>query len=270
MSGKVYLVGAGPGDADLLTVRASRLLQAADVVLHDALVSPEVLTLIRKGARVVHVGKRCGRMAVTQEEIHSLLISHAREGRLVVRLKGGDPMVFGRAGEEMEALREAGIEFEVVPGVTAALGAAAAAKVPLTDRRHSSRLILLTNHGSKGKAPSGWKDAISSDATLVVHMPGENYAGLAADLRAAGLDGNTPCVIVSRAASPGQQVLQTTLDHLAESRPLPAPALLIVGEVARNVSAASDTAGSLQAHWRETPETSGAKLAEVIEIKFTK
>ena len=146
MKGKVYLVGAGPGDPELLTVKAVRVLREADVVLHDALVSPEVLARVPPTARVLHVGKRCGQPSVPQHQINALLTSHANCGRVVVRLKSGDPLIFGRAGEEMEALRAAGIPFEIVPGITAALGAAAAAQIPLTDRRLASRLVIATNH----------------------------------------------------------------------------------------------------------------------------
>ncbi len=150
MSGKVYLVGAGPGDPELLTRKALRLLRAADVVLHDDLVAPEILALIPPTARLHNVGKRCGRKSITQEEINALLVAYASDGLTVVRLKGGDPLIFGRAGEEMEVLWEARIDFEVVPGVTAALGAAAAARIPLTDRR-----LRLARHDAC--CPYAWR-----------------------------------------------------------------------------------------------------------------
>src|SRR2546422_3943738 len=146
IKGKVHLVGAGPGDPDLLTVKALRLLRTADIVFHDDLVSPQILGLIPAGTHVESVGKRCGHTSVTQQQIHSLLINAAREGWEVVRLKSGDPLVFGRAGEEMEALRQAGIDFEVVPGITVAFGAAAQARIPLTDRRLASKIVFLSNH----------------------------------------------------------------------------------------------------------------------------
>jgi uroporphyrin-III C-methyltransferase len=181
-SGKVYLVGAGPGDPNLLTIEALRLLRTADVVFHDDLVSPEVLALIPAATHVESVGKRCGRPKTTQQEIHSLMINAASEGWTVVRLKSGDPLIFGRAGEELEALRSAGIECVIVPGITAAFGAAARAGIPLTDRRLASRLVFLSNHQCAGKALFDWQGAASQDATLVIYMPGTDYAGIATRL----------------------------------------------------------------------------------------
>jgi uroporphyrin-III C-methyltransferase len=232
MKGKVYLMGAGPGDPDLLTVQAVRILRSAEVVLHDHLVAGAILDLIPAWTQVRNVGKRCGSAGISQEQIHSLLISAAREGHQVVRLKGGDPLLFGRVGEEMEALSRAGIEFEVVPGVTSAMGAAAAAKIPLTDRRFASKLVFMSNH-SAGQANTNWEDVTSQDATHVVYMPGPNYAEIGAKLSAGGLDGRTPCLIVTHATQPEQQIRRTTLRELALERSLPAPALLIIGEVAR-------------------------------------
>src|SRR5215471_19159603 len=144
MNGKVYLVGAGPGDPELLTLKAAKLLASADVVLYDSLVSSEVLALISHQVLLVDVGKRAGNRLLTQDEINSLLVDYAKGGKLVVRLKGGDPLLFGRAGEEMEALRHAGVDFEIVPGITAAIGAAAGAKISLTDRRIASQVLLTT------------------------------------------------------------------------------------------------------------------------------
>src|SRR5271166_2014772 len=152
MAGKVYLVGAGPGDPELLTRKAWRVLQSATVVLHDDLVPQEILSVLPRAAQIVNVGKRCGDKKISQAEIGSLMVQLAREGKIVARLKSGDPLLFGRAGEEMEALRAAGIEFDVIPGVTAALGAAASAQISLTDRRHASRVVFVTAHreGSTG------------------------------------------------------------------------------------------------------------------------
>jgi uroporphyrin-III C-methyltransferase len=232
MKGKVFLMGAGPGDPDLLTVQAVRILRSAEVVLHDHLVAPEILDLIPAWTQVRNVGKRCGSAGISQEQIHSLLISAAREGHQVVRLKGGDPLLFGRVGEEMEALARAGIDFEVVPGVTSAMGAAAAAKIPLTDRRFASKLVFMSNH-SAGQTNTNWEDVTSPDATHIVYMPGPNYAEIGAKLSAGGLDGRTPCLIVTHATQPEQQIRRTTLSELALEPSLPSPALLIVGEVAR-------------------------------------
>jgi uroporphyrin-III C-methyltransferase len=234
--GKVHLVGAGPGDPDLLTVKALRLLRTADIVFHDDLVSPQILGLIPADTHVESVGKRCGHTSVTQQQIHSLLINAAREGWEVVRLKSGDPLVFGRAGEEMEALRQAGIDFEVVPGITAAFGAAAQARIPLTDRRLASKIVFLSNHCCAGKTVPDWKDAVSKDATILVYMPGADCEGLTAKLRAAGLEAQTPCLLVSHATSAQQQVHPTTLTDLAKAPRLPAPVLLVIGAVAGQYS----------------------------------
>lgn len=205
MLGKVYLIGAGPGDPELLTVKAQRLLQTAEIVLHDDLVSSEIRALIPASTRVWNVGKRCGGVGVSQEQIHELLISNAREGRVVARLKGGDPLVFGRAGEEIDALSRAGIDFEIVPGITAALGAALA-RISLTDRRKASRLLFLSNHRCAENWLSDGIDIVSSNTTIVIYMPGTAYQGLKEKLLAVGLDLHTPCLMVSCATSQRQQI----------------------------------------------------------------
>jgi uroporphyrin-III C-methyltransferase len=239
--GKVYLVGAGPGDPELLTVKALRLLERATVVLHDSLVSREVLQLIGREAQVIDVGKRCGQKLLTQDEINSLLVSYASRYDIVVRLKGGDPLVFGRAGEEIEALRNASIDFEVVPGITAALGAAAAAGISLTDRRAASQVVIATFSRGPQATALNWA-AVTPDTTLVLYMPGAEYADVAQSLRDAGLPEDFPCVIVSNATTAGQQIRHTSVAALAQEQRLPAPALLIVGRVAarqvREMSAA--------------------------------
>ncbi len=166
MPGKVYLVGAGPGDPELLTRKAWRVLQTADVVLHDDLVSEEILRVLPLAAQVVNVGKRCGAKGISQIEINALMVSLARQGKLVARLKNGDPLLFGRAGEEMDALRQAEIEFEVVPGVTSALGAAASARISLTDRRHSSRVVFVTAHRAGGTGLTNERH-VAADTTYV-------------------------------------------------------------------------------------------------------
>src|SRR5215831_7960581 len=168
-NGKVYLVGAGPGDPDLLTRKAWRLLQEADVVLHDDLVSADILALAPPYGQVFNVGKRCGRPSVTQEEINSLMVSYAQRGLVVIRLKGGDPEIYGRLGEEIEALREAAVDFEIVPGVTAGCAAAASAGIPLTDRRFASELVFVTGHRAPGTRPEqgGWD--LSAHATVVIY-----------------------------------------------------------------------------------------------------
>jgi uroporphyrin-III C-methyltransferase len=234
-AGKVYLVGAGPGDPGLLTVEALRLLQTADVVFHDDLVSKEILALIPPETYVENVGKRCGHAGVTQQQIHSLLINAAREGWTVVRLKSGDPLIFGRAGEEIEALRSAGIEYAIVPGITAALGAAARAGISLTDRRLASRIVFLSNHQCAGKPLFDWKGALSDDTTALIYMPGTDYHSLSTRLCADGLAAETPCLVVSQATTK-QKIHSTTLANLADSPHYPAPVLLIVGAVAAKYS----------------------------------
>jgi len=229
--GKVYLIGAGPGDAELLTLKAARLLSCASVVLHDSLVSPEVLSRISSGAEVVDVGKRCGRKLLTQDEINSLLVSYAASHEVVVRLKGGDPSIFGRAGEELEALRDANVEFEVVPGVTAALGAAAAAGISLTDRRVASQVLLTTFSRGVDATAMDW-GCLTPSTTLVLYMPGPDYAEVARRLAEAGLPDDIPCVIVSDASSSQQQVRWSSVGALPLEEKMPAPALMIVGRVA--------------------------------------
>ena len=204
MRGKVYLVGAGPGDPDLLTIKALRLLQTADVVLHDDLVSPEILKLISPVAEVQNVGKRCGSKAIRQEEINFLMVARAAGGSKVIRLKSGDPLIFGRAGEEMEALQRSNIEYEIVPGITSALGAAAAAGIPLTHRQESSTLVLTAGHRAPGSPDEGWRAFASSQTTLVVYMPGCGYREIARRLADAGFAPDTPCAIISKATTPEQ------------------------------------------------------------------
>jgi uroporphyrin-III C-methyltransferase len=233
MNGKVYLVGAGPGDPELLTVKALRLLQTADVVLHDDLVTPEILKLASPAAEMQNVGKRCGSKTIRQEEINFLMVTHAAAGRQVVRLKSGDPLIFGRAGEEMEALRRASIEYEVVPGVTSALGAAAAAGIPLTHRKGSSTLVLTTGHRAPGNDDADWICAAASQSTLVLYMPGHNYAEVGSRLTRAGFARETPCAIISRATTPAQRIHRTTVSNLGQAPKLASPTLLVVGEVVR-------------------------------------
>jgi uroporphyrin-III C-methyltransferase len=231
-SGKVYLVGSGPGDPALLTVAAARLLESSDVVFHDDLVSSEILKLIPDRVHVESVGKRCGHARLAQHQIHSLMINAARDGWKVVRLKSGDPLIFGRAGEEIEALRQAGVEYEVVPGITAAFGAAAQLGIPLTDRHVASKLVFLSNHQCAGKELFDWSAVLAQDTTALIYMPGPDYGGLAQRLTADGLDPLTPCLVVSQATTSKQQVHFARLANLAEIRQHEAPVVLIVGAVA--------------------------------------
>ena len=250
MKGKVYLVGAGPGDPELLTLKALRLLQTAEAVLHDDLVAPEILKLIPPTAQIYNVGKRCGKKKIDQGEINSLMVALAAFGLRVVRLKGGDPLIFGRAGEEIEALRQNAIPFEIVPGVTSALGAAATAEIPLTHRRASSALVFVTAHKAAGKRSSekdgsDWSKFVASGATLVIYMPGQNYAEIGKRLAAAGLSNDTPCAVISRASTKYQHTHRTTLRSLHKTPQLPAPTLLVVGEVVALADPATQVAEQL-------------------------
>ena len=229
--GKVYLVGAGPGDPELLTMRAARLLREADVVLHDALVSAEVLACIG-AAKVIDIGKRCGAKLLTQEEINRVMVAYAAQHEIVVRLKSGDPAIFGRAGEEIEALLQAGVSFEIVPGVTSAIAGAAAAGITLTDRRFANSVTFASAHRGNDQAVV-WEKLIAANSTLAIYMPGSNYESLARQLCEAGLSPETPCMVISHAGRSTQQVRTCDLASLPKLEALPAPSLLIVGECAR-------------------------------------
>ncbi|MGC1436617.1 MAG: uroporphyrinogen-III C-methyltransferase [Terriglobales bacterium] len=234
MTGKVYLVGAGPGDPELLTLKADRVLKKADVLLHDDLVGPQILELAPAHAQICNVGKRCGKKNISQEEINFLMVTLAASGLQVVRLKGGDPLIFGRIGEEIAALREANIEFEIVPGITAALGAASTTQIPLTHRQSSHALVFLAGHSATGDDPTNWSALASLGATIVIYMPGHNYSGIARKLRSAGLPDETPCAIISRATTSDEQIFSTKVENLGDAPHLPAPTLLVVGKVVRH------------------------------------
>jgi uroporphyrin-III C-methyltransferase len=237
MSGKVYLVGAGPGDPELLTLKALRILREADVILHDDLVSPEILRLVPPEVQLSSVGKRCGRKSVSQAEINSRMVAAAQQGFTVVRLKAGDPGLFGRGGEEVEALADADVDFEIVPGVTSACAAAASAGISLTHRRSASTVVFLTGHTGAGKTENQWPELnsgrIPDATTLVIYMPGPAYGQLRDRLRAAGVKGNTPCLLVSSASTDSQRAYSATVDTLAEIPVTPAPHILLVGDVTR-------------------------------------
>src|SRR5688500_10858375 len=237
--GMVYLVGAGPGDPELLTLKALRILGLADVVLHDDLLTPEILELIPATARVECVGKRHNERQVTQQEINRRLCEYGVAGKTVVRLKGGDGAIFGRASEEMDALRVAGLPFAIVPGVTAASGAAAAAGVSLTDRRLGSALIFLTAQRCKGNPPPNWKAVAELGGTTAIYMPGGHEADLARQLLDSGLAGDTHCFVVASASRPEEQVIETTLGEMPGLQQLPAPAILLIGTVPSGTGDAS-------------------------------
>jgi len=231
-NGKVYLVGAGPGDPELLTVKAHELIRTASVILHDDLVSSPILSLASPHAMIVNVGKRCGTKNITQAEINRLMVASARRGLSVVRLKSGDPGIFGRLAEERDALEDAGVAYEIVPGVTAGLAAAASLGVSLTDRRTSSRIVLITTHRAhenEHDAPIDWRTLAKNNSTLVIYMPGHNFASLEKELRDAGLPSDTPAAIVSRASTPDQREFHTTLGNLANAPRLDAPNILLIG-----------------------------------------
>lgn len=231
--GTVFLVGAGPGDPELLTMKAARLLRITDLVLHDDLVPPAVLSMAGPQVLVISVGKRCGVKHIAQAEIHALMIEAAQRGLHVVRLKSGDPLIFGRAAEEMDALRIAGVAFEVVPGITAAFAAAAQIGCSLTDRRSASSIELHTGHPAAEKPEADLNSAGAADSrsgtTHVVYMPGRSFRALAKQRLQEGDPSELPCCIISRAAQPEQSIAWSTLGELGEVVPGPAPVLLITG-----------------------------------------
>jgi uroporphyrin-III C-methyltransferase len=229
--GHVYLVGAGPGDPSLLTLRALTLLQTSDVILPDDLVSDDILALASPTANIIPVGKRCGQPRITQAGIHALMLEHATAGSSVLRLKSGDPLIFGRAGEEIAALRQAHIPFEIVPGISAAFAVAASLQTPLTDRTAASKLILATAHHAAGKLEitPKWTGAFPEDATLVIYMPGRNFRALADDLISSGIAPATPCVAVSKASTPDEHIHTATLATLEDAAVGPAPVVLLIG-----------------------------------------
>jgi uroporphyrin-III C-methyltransferase len=232
VSGHVYIVGAGPGDPELLTMKAFRVLCEADVILHDELVTPQILLLAPEHAVLLNVGKRCGRKSTSQKEINSTMIAHAQAGLTVVRLKGGDPLIFGRAAEEILALRAANVPFEIVPGITAALGAAASSHVPLSQRHIAPAITFVTYSRAGAELPVNWRCIIQSGATIALYMPGDDYKSIADDLRGAGLGAETPCLLVSRATSLHEQIESCSLQQLATMPVLPAPTLMVIGCVA--------------------------------------
>jgi uroporphyrin-III C-methyltransferase len=234
--GKVYLVGAGPGAPDLITVRAARLLASADVVFHDALVHPATIALAQNAEKIA-VGKRCGRHSTAQRFINKRLIDAAVRFRTVVRLKGGDPMLFGRAQEEIDALRAAGVEFEVVPGITAALAASAELGLSLTRRGVSRSVVFVTSRVGAGEDASDWvKSACSADSAVLYMAAGQTQV-IAAKLITGGLPPDTPVVIVENATLPTMIQTATTLGILrhAAERVTHAPALILIGRVFRRV-----------------------------------
>jgi uroporphyrinogen III methyltransferase/synthase len=237
-AGKVYLIGAGPGDPGLLTIKARDLLEQAECVVYDALVNPEILRFAKPTAELIGVGKRCGQLSWSQREINSLLVEKAHKHAVVVRLKGGDPFVFGRGGEEALTLAEAGIEWEVVPGVTAGSSVAAYAGIPVTHRGLSSSVTFVTGHEDLTKPESAlrWQHLAQGVDTLVLFMGLSKLGEIAEQLIANGRDANTPVAVIGQGPLAKQQTVVGSLSEIAEAvqlQPIKAPALIVIGEVVR-------------------------------------
>ncbi|WP_394391549.1 uroporphyrinogen-III C-methyltransferase [Shewanella woodyi] len=258
--GKVWLVGAGPGDVELLTLKAYRILKSADVVLFDALVSDEIMSLVPQDAEKIAVGKRAGKHSAAQDEINQLLVTKGFTRKNVVRLKGGDPFIFGRGGEELQSLVEAGLEFEVVPGITAASGTSAYAGIPLTHRDYAQGVSFITGHCQLESRPMDWKGYANPNNTLVIYMGILNAGIIKSGLMEAGRSADTPVAIVSKATTAQQKRFIGTLgelDLLASDPELKMPALMIIGEVV-------ELADTL--NWFE-PKAESEPLAIGVELK---
>ena len=232
--GEVYLVGAGPGDPDLLTFRALRLMQQADIALYDRLVHPSIIDLIRRDAQKIYVGKQRDNHTVRQEEINDLLVKYAKEGKRVLRLKGGDPFIFGRGGEEIDTLVENNVSFQVVPGITSASGCSAYSGIPLTHRDHAQSCIFVTGHLKKGKLDLNWKKLIQPNQTIVFYMGLVSIDIICTQLIANGLDPKTPCALIQQGTTPSQKVYTSIVKDMSElvneKKPL-APTIFIIGFV---------------------------------------
>ncbi len=234
--GEVYLVGGGPGDPDLLTFRALRLMQQADVVLYDRLVAPAVVALTRKDAEKIYVGKESDGHTVPQPELNSLLVKLAREGKRVLRLKGGDPFIFGRGGEEIEELAAAGVAFQVVPGITAASGCASYAGIPLTHRDHARSCVFVTGHLKEGKLDLNWEALLQPQQTIAIYMGVKGVDVLQDNLLQRGMNADTPVAIIQQGTTPGQKVYLGTVARLADivrKEAIKPPSMMIIGDVVK-------------------------------------
>lgn len=246
----MYLVGAGPGDPELLTLRAARLMAAAEVVVYDYLVSDEILRFVNPRAERIYAGKQQACHTLSQDEINRLLVALARHGKRVLRLKGGDPFVFGRGGEEAEFLVRHGVKFEVVPGVTAASGASAYAGIPLTHRDHARAVVFVTGHLKDGTTDLDWPMLARPRQTVVIYMGVTRLAEICAQLAAHGLDPATPAAVIERATTARQRVIAgtvATLPGLARAEAVKPPALIVIGEVVQVREALATVAGSAEA-----------------------
>ncbi|MFL6248467.1 MAG: uroporphyrinogen-III C-methyltransferase [Thermoanaerobaculia bacterium] len=236
MTGKVFLVGAGPGDPALLTMRAAELIASADLIAIDALVSPEIAALVPRETNVVFVGKRAGVHAMPQDEINLLLIAQARKGKRVVRLKGGDPFVFGRGAEEAEELTAAGIPVEIVPGISSAIAGPAYAGIPVTHRRYATSLTIVTAHESEESTGIAWPTLSERNGTIVFMMGLANLPLIVSKLREQGVDADKPIAVISQATTPRQRTVDGTLATIVQrvqEAALEAPAVIVVGDVVR-------------------------------------